>query len=55
MPTYEYACKQCNKRFEVMITLTEHARRPRQPCPKCKSTKGEQLGSGFQVVTSKKA
>jgi putative FmdB family regulatory protein len=55
MPTYEYICRQCKKRFDVVLTLSEHAKRPKQPCPKCKSRKVEQLVSAFQAVTSKKA
>jgi putative FmdB family regulatory protein len=55
MPTYEYICRKCNKRFDVMLTLSDHAKRPKQPCPKCKSRDVEQRISAFQAVTSKKA
>jgi putative FmdB family regulatory protein len=55
MPTYEYLCKQCNKRFDVVLTLSDHAKHPKQPCPKCKSRNVEQRVSAFKAVTSKKA
>ena len=27
MPVYDYVCKDCNKTFEKIITLTEHERK----------------------------
>lgn len=32
MPTYEYACKECNHQFEVRQNITKD---PLQQCPKC--------------------
>ena len=54
MPTYEYRCKECGRRFSKSMTLSQHDRRTKSPCPKCQSRKTEQLPSSFQAVTSKK-
>jgi len=54
MPTYEYRCGKCGRRFEKIMTFSEHERKPRPPCPKCSSRKVEQLASAFQAVTGKK-
>jgi putative FmdB family regulatory protein len=38
MPTYQYRCEKCGKRFERTETITEHeAVKPQ--CPKCGSKK----------------
>ena len=36
MPTYEYRCQDCHKRFEVFLTYTEYDD-ARVSCPICKS------------------
>ncbi len=38
MPLYEYACKKCDKEFELLIRGSEQAE-----CPTCHSTKLERL------------
>ncbi|UCD50644.1 MAG: zinc ribbon domain-containing protein [Phycisphaerales bacterium] len=53
MPTYEYTCKQCGKRFELTLSFGDHAKKHK--CPECRSTKLEQRISSFVAVTSKKA
>jgi putative FmdB family regulatory protein len=53
MPTYEYACKQCGKRFELTLSFGKHEKK--QKCHKCESTKLEQRISSFVAVTNKKA
>jgi len=35
MPIYEYMCKSCGKRFEIMQKVSET---PVAPCPKCGDT-----------------
>lgn len=35
MPTYDYKCKQCDERFEIMCHLAE--RDEKAVCPKCGS------------------
>jgi len=54
MPTYDYRCEKCGHAFEVRMSLAEHEKKPRSPCPKCKARQVEQLPSRFQAVTSKK-
>lgn len=55
MPTYEYLCEACGKKFSQMMTFAEHDKNPRPPCPKCKNNKKViQRVSSFQAVTGKK-
>ncbi len=58
MPTYEYLCKKCKKRFEMLLSMTEHdklKKKQNQKCPKCGSLRVEQQISSFQVKTSRKS
>jgi putative FmdB family regulatory protein len=54
MPTYEFECKKCNKPFTLILTVTEHEKKKIR-CPKCKSTRGNQLITPFHAITSKKS
>ena len=54
MPSYDYLCKECNKTFNVILTVAEHDSK-RLACPKCKSKKVEQKYAAFFAVTSKKS
>jgi putative FmdB family regulatory protein len=38
MPTYDYTCLNCNKRFDVFLTFSEYGTRP-VTCPHCQSKK----------------
>ncbi|KPJ53595.1 hypothetical protein AMJ39_04105 [candidate division TA06 bacterium DG_24] len=42
MPTYEYQCPECGKKFEKYEAMTSE---PRAACPRC-GTKAERLISG---------
>ena len=54
MPTYQYRCEKCGKRFERTETISEHeAVKPQ--CPKCGSKKVTFVPGRFFVVTSKKS
>jgi len=54
MPTYEYICKECGKKFTLVMTIGEHdKKKPR--CPKCASNKTEQCVHAFYAQTSKKS
>ena len=54
MPTYQYRCEKCVKRFERTETISEHeAARPQ--CPKCGSKKVTFVPGRVFVVTSKKS
>ncbi|MBW1681502.1 MAG: zinc ribbon domain-containing protein [Deltaproteobacteria bacterium] len=54
MPTYEYKCEKCKKKFDLTMTIREYETK-RIRCPKCKSTRVKQQISSFQAVTSKKS
>jgi putative FmdB family regulatory protein len=57
MPTYEFHCERCRKRFELTYTIIEYERQARKKmkCPKCASTKVVRQISTFEVKTSKKS
>ncbi len=54
MPTYEFQCKECGKRFVLTETFKEHEKHC-EKCPKCGSNKIEQRFSEVNVKTSKKS
>ncbi len=54
MPTYDYVCRKCRKRFSIHMTISAHdAKKVR--CPKCKGSQVEQQLNSFFAVTSKKS
>ena len=54
MPTYQYRCEKCRKKFERAETISEHeAKKP--TCPKCGSKKVSFVPGNVYVVTSKKS
>jgi putative FmdB family regulatory protein len=57
MPTYEYRCQKCAKRFELVYSLAEYEsqKKRRTKCPKCGSVRVARQISAFQVQTSKKS
>ena len=54
MPTYEYACKKCNKKFSVMLSISEHET-AKVSCPKCNGKSVKQMISSFTAKTSRKS
>jgi putative FmdB family regulatory protein len=54
MPTYEFECRDCQNRFEVIALITEHAKLKDQPpiCPQCSKTDTRQLASLFNCKTA---
>lgn len=54
MPTYEYACKTCHKKFSVVQTIAERDKM-KVSCPKCKSRKVDQMISSFTTKTGRKS
>ena len=54
MPIYEYVCKECRKRFTLILSIAEYEK-TRPACPKCKSKKVEQVPAVFFAVTSRKS
>ncbi|MGD0337721.1 MAG: zinc ribbon domain-containing protein [Bacteroidota bacterium] len=55
MPTYDYHCSDCDKSFNVILSITEHEKTPPLVCPECGSKKIRQVFSGVTVITSKKS
>lgn len=55
MPTYEYLCTECSKRFSQKKTFAQFDREKVVKCPKCSSTKVQQLFSATFAKTSKKS
>ena len=53
MPTYDYRCPACKKKFSMMMTITEHEAK-KVKCPKCGTKKVEQQISHFMTKTSRK-
>ena len=40
MPTYEFQCVKCRKRFDLVYTITEYARKAKKiKCSRCGSTR----------------
>jgi len=54
MPTYDFICKKCNKKFTVAMKLQDYEKK-KYRCPKCSSKQVSQRISGFQTITSKKS
>jgi putative FmdB family regulatory protein len=54
MPTYEYECQACNRKFTLIQSISEHGK-TKVTCPKCKSAKVKQRISGFTTKTSRKS
>jgi putative FmdB family regulatory protein len=54
MPTYEFVCEKCKKRFTLILKIAEYEKKDFR-CPKCKSKKVTQKIAGFQTITSKKS
>ena len=54
MPTYEYQCQECKKKFSVNLSISEHGK-TKVACPRCKSKKVKQDISLFTTKTSRKS
>jgi len=54
MPTYEYECLDCNKKFSVILSIPEHEK-IKVSCPKCKGKRVKQSLSTFMTKTSRKS
>ena len=49
MPTYEYRCLNCKRRFSVFMTYSEYGAKP-VTCPHCKSDAVERKIGRVRVV-----
>jgi putative FmdB family regulatory protein len=54
MPTYEYQCEKCGKRFTVIERISEHTGRS-PACPKCRSRSTRQRPAAFFAKTVRKS
>jgi len=54
MPSYDYRCSNCNKKFTAVLSMKEHDAK-KVKCPKCGGKKLEQLITPFQAKTSRKS
>ena len=54
MPTYEYRCEDCGETFERPEHIDEHAD-SHPECPKCGSSRVQQVFSSFFAKTSRKS
>ena len=54
MPTYEYTCKACTKKFTLIMTFSEREKK-RVSCPKCNSRKVAQRFTSIYTQTSRKS
>ncbi len=54
MPTYDFRCGGCRKKYTLTMSMSERDRK-RIKCPKCGSSKKEQVISPFFAKTSRKS
>jgi putative FmdB family regulatory protein len=54
MPRYEFYCEDCEKPFEIILTLAEYEK-DKVKCPKCGGKNVHQEVAAFFAVTSKKS
>jgi putative FmdB family regulatory protein len=54
MPSYEYVCQKCRKKFALQMTISEHEKK-KVKCPKCSSKAVVQQVQSFFATTSKKS
>jgi putative FmdB family regulatory protein len=47
MPTYEYACAACGKKFELFQSMMSE---PVAPCPKCGKPSKRQISAGTGII-----
>lgn len=54
MPTYDYQCQACKRKFSVTHRIADHDK-AKVNCPKCKGGKVKQQVSLFIAKTSRKS
>ncbi len=54
MPTYDYTCLDCNKRFDIFLTYEEYGKRP-AACPHCKSLNTRRRVNRIRMLKSDEA
>lgn len=54
MPTYEFQCKKCGHKFNLLESIQQHDQH-REKCPQCAAVDIQALLSAVTVKTSKKS
>ncbi|MBI4658366.1 MAG: zinc ribbon domain-containing protein [Verrucomicrobia bacterium] len=54
MPSYDYYCRKCGKKFTLTMTMSDHEKK-KVKCPKCSSSQVAQQVGAFFATTSKKS
>jgi putative FmdB family regulatory protein len=54
MPTYDFRCGQCRKKYTLTMSIAERGHK-RIKCPKCGSSKAEAVFTSFFAKTSRKS
>jgi putative FmdB family regulatory protein len=54
MPTYQYRCLNCRKRFELFMTYSEYGTRP-VSCPHCNSSEVQRRIGRIRVARSEES
>ena len=54
MPTYEFLCKGCGKKFTLVLSLSEYEKKNTH-CPSCGAIQVEQQVHSVYTKTSKKS
>jgi len=54
MPTYEFKCENCKKRYSVSLSISDREK-GKFKCPKCGSRKSQAVLGNFYAKTSKKS
>lgn len=54
MPTYDFRCGGCRKKYTLTMSIAERDRK-RIRCPKCGSSKAEPIFFSFFCKTSRKS
>jgi putative FmdB family regulatory protein len=54
MPSYEFQCQKCNKKFSTSLTIKEREE-GKYKCPKCGGRKCQPVYGNFYAKTSKKS
>lgn len=52
MPTYDFACQECESPFEVRMSMTAYSEGPKPPCPRCGSKRVERTFTAVNVLSS---
>lgn len=54
MPTYEFECQECEHKFSLIRSISEHEKE-KVACPECKKENVKQVISAFMVKTARKS